>query len=923
MKRKLTEAHRVDGRTRPGRPDADAAEPHPPPRQRQPQTSCDFCRLKKLKCDRASPCSTCVTRGRPCAGPPVPLTTTNTSPGGQVKPVAAPPELGSSILRSQFGSGSHDAPQDAQHSVLQRLRRLEEAVFGDSASRRDEPVTNYSPATRGGAQSTPSGRTSSSESEQPDYATACDSISSKPADYHNINFRFAQSSRLTGTSSEDLTDELPEHATLQAVPRTIWLPSKEGMSELLNDYVHGQHLFLGIIDPYATRQLIDRVYSDLPHRKAPVLSHIALLLAIAATSAFFWDKDDGRLEYHFSSVFDAANWSVFWRNSAWDVLDQLRREVTGSLEELQATCILAHLISQIEGCPSRYRRLQGNAITIAREISLHVIDAPKAFLPWDRHLENEAELDRSQVHDTEAVREVKRRVWWHLTGTDWLLSVMGGPLYKSYTINPLHMNVRYPRNINDGDLQNLTPWPKDASRQWPDTTKDPPTTYTYSLLRLRVAEICYKIVDALQPIAYTSLAQNGDGVDQLPYDEILRISRLFDDVLASFPASYALDAPIPPGAPADLDLQRQVLLLYFHARRARVFRPFLRSSSNTSTREPRIGTGGGLQHRELGYDLFAYLCRDSARTVLRIACSLVNRAMPRARSGASDSQHQGQRPRMVHRCGLILMHLFMACVILATDPTLSPNNPNPAPDTAERRKELSEGCYVLKMAGQRSSLASGLMETLTVVLNRHKLRVFCNNSGPGNEPPARNASINGQGAGVESGHPQLIRGFSQQDFATSTTGPHQNQELDNTTSAQAITGSFIATDDDREAVNDVWGIDRMQARILAEHTRNKKQRTSSTVNNQPREPEGEQSQSAAHQLSTGAFEAVHSPLPATSQLLPLDGLWKDLLDAASGPSWDGNASQNTVFDGPGPTENWDNAMHWDHLFADLEYFVGP
>lgn len=52
---------------------ADSRSKEPPAhRQRQPQTSCDFCRLKKLKCDRAQPCSTCVTRGRPCDGPPVP-----------------------------------------------------------------------------------------------------------------------------------------------------------------------------------------------------------------------------------------------------------------------------------------------------------------------------------------------------------------------------------------------------------------------------------------------------------------------------------------------------------------------------------------------------------------------------------------------------------------------------------------------------------------------------------------------------------------------------------------------------------------------------------------------------------------------------------------------------------------------------------
>lgn len=40
------------------------------PRRRQPQISCDFCRSKKLKCDRGRPCLNCSVRKVPCDGPP-------------------------------------------------------------------------------------------------------------------------------------------------------------------------------------------------------------------------------------------------------------------------------------------------------------------------------------------------------------------------------------------------------------------------------------------------------------------------------------------------------------------------------------------------------------------------------------------------------------------------------------------------------------------------------------------------------------------------------------------------------------------------------------------------------------------------------------------------------------------------------------
>lgn len=45
-----------------------AADQDTPRRRRQPQTSCNFCRSKKLKCDRGQPCANCTTRGISCEG---------------------------------------------------------------------------------------------------------------------------------------------------------------------------------------------------------------------------------------------------------------------------------------------------------------------------------------------------------------------------------------------------------------------------------------------------------------------------------------------------------------------------------------------------------------------------------------------------------------------------------------------------------------------------------------------------------------------------------------------------------------------------------------------------------------------------------------------------------------------------------------
>jgi hypothetical protein len=70
--------------------------------RRQPQTSCDSCRKRKLKCDRGSPCANCVTRGLSCVGQ---LLVRNRQPEAV-------------------------SPSD---SILRRLRALEEAVFNSSS----------------------------------------------------------------------------------------------------------------------------------------------------------------------------------------------------------------------------------------------------------------------------------------------------------------------------------------------------------------------------------------------------------------------------------------------------------------------------------------------------------------------------------------------------------------------------------------------------------------------------------------------------------------------------------------------------------------------------------------------------------------------------------------------------------------------
>ena len=91
--------------------------------RRQPQVSCDLCRHKKLKCDRGRPCSNCVARGKECRGGPV------------------------------FPSVSGGAAATAD--ILERLRRLEDAVFANKGGVPEDVQDQELVRTRGTIATTP------------------------------------------------------------------------------------------------------------------------------------------------------------------------------------------------------------------------------------------------------------------------------------------------------------------------------------------------------------------------------------------------------------------------------------------------------------------------------------------------------------------------------------------------------------------------------------------------------------------------------------------------------------------------------------------------------------------------------------------------------------------------------------------------
>jgi hypothetical protein len=426
----------------------------------------------------------------------------------------------------------------------------------------------------------------------------------------------------------------------------------------------------------SARSTISDFYSRASLGHAPLSSvdtaHAAFILSICAAAVFFWNGDDAEAPLQlFPSVGDAERHVNIWFNAAWKLLDQSSHvNASGTLGEVQACLIMADLLYNREGCSFRYRYLHNRALTVARSISLHLIDAP----------------GRLAVPE-EPLTEFKRRVWWHVASTDWLLSIMGGPHDRTYQVLPKHMAVNYPRNVNDEDISAIL--------------GDQITTdMSFFIQRIRLAEVCRKVVDFL-PI-------DGCGIERLPFEQILAISQLFSDAMASMPPGFALDGPTSPDSPRSVVMNRYIMHLTYHARIARIFRPFLLLDQQSRS-------GRAVDSR---LSQFRSLCLRSARSVLRIAYDLLNESLGKSTGRAWP------RPFM-HRSGCVVCHMFMVCIVLATDPNLAADGASSAADGI--RAELAGARILLEQVGEKSLMAAKLVERLVSVLKGHALHAVAEN----------------------------------------------------------------------------------------------------------------------------------------------------------------------------------------------------
>ncbi|KJK63877.1 Zn2-Cys6 binuclear cluster domain protein [Aspergillus parasiticus SU-1] len=607
---------------------------------RQDPVSCESCRRKKLKCNRQQPCSSCVTRRLPCSY------------------VVAPAAADTRNVGSEDGNRRESTiPGQLNTPELQEMRSAD-----------SQPVANPQPSYR------------SRESLM-------------TADWLE-NIHMGQ--RVPTATPKLLRDELDElrnkgasvpPGTLLPVSCRSWnasredpgtvnllsfLPHKHEALALFQYYTNYIDYLYHIIFPKRVEDQIDGIYRAIERGQPPNLNHLALFFSIAASSLF--------LQLSVESSIHAELCSREFSFLTGASLIQSNYPVNPTVEGLQAAMVIMHHASNISSHPSVSGLfVHGSVISQAKNLKLHCIDSPRL-----------REANPSDVVEM----ETKRRLWWDIAS---FLGFLSGPQEWTYLINPEHMKVDRPLNLDDDEFEGHSGLPRPIST---------PTDMSFSLERLKLGIVCREVIDATSH-------EHLYGIE-VSYEKILELDRKFHQALAEIPDFFRLDptsrrrfASLYQSRPT-IAWQRCLLQQGYFSRLCRLHRQFFIRGA----REPL-------------YSYSHIVCLQSARKVLEI-----KRIM-------DEDEPKFTPPSSV--VWSVMHHVFMAAVILLLDVCFNWDD-----ILAEKRKEeVLDACRMLSNAQLSSSLVKEGINAMMGVLQKHwkygKLAAS----------PDRNSSLNVNPVGLD------------------------------------------------------------------------------------------------------------------------------------------------------------------------------
>ncbi|KAJ5184310.1 hypothetical protein N7472_009150, partial [Penicillium cf. griseofulvum] len=602
------------------RPDSGVTTPGSKRPSRQDPVSCESCRKKKLKCDRELPCSSCTSRKLECSYGGYGSGTTPVHPMSQTdqRPMLDDRVSGSPRILQWTPQQDTETQSRNRNEPLLTADWLETIVMGHR-------IPSTVPAT---LRAELSQRRESGHSPTQQDNTPSDR-------FHAMHERLA--------SREN--------------PSTIHLPSylpplaeALGLFRYYCKYLDFQY---HVIIPSRVEQQIQTIYDRVARNETINLAHTALLFGITATALYYQlliESPEHAEPFSQESIFLAGA-----------ALIQSNYIPYPSLEGLQATMIIGHHLSNMN-LPSSVSPLfvHRSFLSQATGMGLHLVDSPRAVAERSAN-----GFDKTNI-------ELKRRLWWDLATYDWLIGFLSGPQEWTYSIQPQHMVVQEPLNVEDeeiGHSENGVPL-------------SIPTAMSFSLCRLKLAVVCRQIVDETSYYHFHG--------QEVPYEKILGLDQKLQKIYAEVPSYFRFDqtsrrdySALYRERPA-LAWQRALIQQGFHTRLCRLHRHYLVRGA----KDPK-------------YSYSHVVSLQSARKVLE-----VKRIM--------DEEEPVFTPHS-SVIWAVMHHVFMAAAILLIDVCFNWDD-----ILAEKRKEeVLDACRMLSRAQHSSPTAREGINAMMGILRKH------------------------------------------------------------------------------------------------------------------------------------------------------------------------------------------------------------
>lgn len=241
-----------------------------------------------------------------------------------------------------------------------------------------------------------------------------------------------------------------------------------------------------------------------------------------------------------------------------------------------------------------------------------------------------------------------------------------------------HMLVKRPRNVDDENLA------QDPSLDPPISS---PTTMSYYLQRINLADLCRSVADTIPML-------NVD-ISTIDYKDIITLDRRFEALLEGLPYFLKTDEH-------NRKRSEDIMLRYPQMRAQRFSFAMVALTRRCKLHQPFLIRGS--VHQEYKYSREISL--KSARSVIKMK-RLVE-------------QEPGTLFGVDVKLTGVSHHIFMATIVLVTDLCFNRGRE----DDEERKVEVIEALKILEEAKCRSSIVSTFVESLESVLRKHKVRLL-------------------------------------------------------------------------------------------------------------------------------------------------------------------------------------------------------